>query len=328
MSFTNPEVFWALLVLVPAWWLLSSSYLKGKTELVKIGGAWRGHHLQAVYLLKSFFSGLSLLLALTFLVIAWAGPTWGNTPVEEPQDGLDIALCVDISRSMTATDVLPTRLEAAREAIRSLLNAFPEARFSVVAFKGEGRTLTPLTPDKTVLERWIDELRPEWSTFPGTNLQSGVEEGLRTVDFPSPRHKAILVFSDGEALEGNASAVARLAASRGIQVTTIGLGTKSGAKIPLGSEFVKDAFGFEVLSRLTPGPLQVLAVESGGKYYENADRTSMRELQDHLSLLGNPASRGGVKLEVVPQFRVFLLLGLASLAAFLLVRIVPWRGGF
>ncbi len=271
---------------------------------------------------------LALLLTLTFLILAWAGPTWGSLPVEEPQDGLDIAICVDISRSMLAADVTPSRLEKAREAIRSLFNAFPEARFSVVAFKGEGRTLTPLTPDKTVLERWLEELRPEWSTIPGTNLQSGVEEGLRTVDFPSPRHKAILVFSDGEALEGNVSVVARLAASRGIQISTIGLGTTQGARIPSENAFVKDPFGFEVTSRLTPGPLKVLAVESGGRYYSGTERPAMRELQDQLALLGNPASRGGVKLEAVPQFRVFLLLALLSLSAFLLVRIVPWRGGF
>jgi Ca-activated chloride channel family protein len=328
VNFANPEVFSALLLLIPAWFLLQGSYLKGKSELLKIGGAWRGHHLHAVYLLKSFFSGLALLLTFLFLVVAWAGPSWGNLPVEEPQDGLDIALCIDISRSMTATDVEPSRLEQAREAVRSLIGVFPEARFSLVGFEGAGVTFTPLTPDKAVLERWLEELSPNLTTVAGTNLESGVVEALRTVDFASQRHKAVVVFADGESLDGNPAAAARLAATKATVVYTVGIGTVEGSKIPATGGVLKDTFGFPVVTKLNESPLRLLASETGGRYFAGTDRAHIRELQDLLASLGNPVSRGGVKLESVPRYRVFLLLALAALSGFLIVRIVPWKGVF
>ncbi len=326
MTFSNPEVFWSLLLLAPAWFLLQSSYLRGKVELLRIGGAWRGQDLHAVYLLKSFFSGIALVFAFLFLILAWAGPMWGSLPVEEPQDGLDIALCVDLSRSMTATDVSPSRLDQAREAVRSLLGAFPEARFALVGFEGSAMTLTPLTPDKAVLERWLEELGPNLTSSTGSNLELGVQEALRTVNFSSQRHKAVVLLTDGESLDGNPSAASRLAVAQGTEVFTVGLGTVEGTNIPLSGGLLKDTFGFPVVTKLNEAPLKMLAAETGGRYFSGADRTNLRELQDQLSSLGNPASRGGVKLESVSHFRVFLLLSFFSLAGFLLVRIVPWKG--
>lgn len=326
MSFSNPEVFWALLLLAPAGLILYASYVKGKAELLKIGGAWRGHRLHSVYLLKGFFSGLLLLATFLLLITAWAGPSWGRSPVEEPQDGLDIALAVDVSRSMTATDVLPSRMDQAREVVRMLVSAFPSARFSLVAFEGQGVTLTPLTPDKAVLGRWLDELTPNLTTFPGSNLASGLDEALRTVGYSSLHHRVVVVLSDGESRDGNLLASARGAAAQGIEVFTLGFGTPEGSKIPDHDGFLKDDFGFPVQSKRVDSNLKLLAAETGGKFFVGTDRTSQRELQDLLSSLGNPASRGGVSLETVPRYRLFLFLGLVTLTGFLLVRIVPWKG--
>lgn len=328
MNFSNPEVFGALLLLIPGALVLYLSYLQGKNELLKIGGAWRGHRLHSVYLLKGFFSGLLLLATFLLLITAWAGPSWGRSPVEEPQNGLDIALAVDVSRSMTATDVLPSRLDQAREVVRMLVSAFPTARFSLVAFEGEGVTLTPLTPDKEVLSRWLDELTPSLTTFPGSNLASGLDEALRTVGYSSLHHRVVVLLSDGESRDGNLLASARTAAAQGIEVFTLGFGTPEGGKIPDQDGFVKDDFGFPVQTKRVDGNLRLLAAESGGKYFVGTDRASQRELQDLLSSLGNPASRGGVSLETVPRYRVFLFLALVTLSGFLLVRIIPWKGIF
>lgn len=328
MSFSNPEVFWALLGLLPAGFLLYASYAQGKNELLKIGGAWRGHRLHSIYLLKGFFSALLLLATFLFLIMAWSGPSWGRSPVEEPQSGLDIALAVDVSRSMTAADVLPSRLDQAREVVRMLVAAFPAARFSLVAFEGQGVTLTPLTPDKSELERWMEELTPNLTTVPGSNLASGLDEALRTVGYTSLHHRVVVVLSDGESRDGNLLASARAAAAEGIEVFTLGFGTPEGGKIPDAEGFLKDDFGFPVQTKRVDGNLRLLAEETGGKYFVGTDRASQRELQDLLSSLGNPASRGGVSLETVPRYRVFLFLALLTLSGFLLVRIVPWKGIF
>jgi len=328
VSFSNPEVFWALLLLLPAGLLLYTSHLQGKQELLRIGGAWRGHRLQAVFLLKGFLSALLLLVTFLLLIATWAGPSWGHAPVEEPQDGLDIALAVDVSRSMTATDVQPSRIDQAREAIRLLISAFPAARFSLVAFEGTGVTLTPLTPDKDVLIRWLDELGPNLTTSPGSNLADGLEEALRTVGYSALHHRVVVLLSDGESRDGNLLAAARKAGAMGVEVFALGFGTVEGGKIPDHDGFLKDDFGFPVLTKRNDDNLKILASESKGRFFLGADRSHQRELQDLLSNLSNPASRGGVALESVPRYRIFLLLALISLSGFLLVRIIPWKGVF
>ncbi len=328
MSFSNPEVFWTLLLLIPAAFLLYRSYLQGKQELLRIGGAWRGHRLHSVFLLKGFFSALLLLATFLLLVTAWSGPSWGRAPVEEPQDGLDIAVAVDVSRSMTSTDVVPSRLDQARERIRSLISAFPGARFSLVAFEGVAVTLTPLTPDKDVLTRWLDELNPDLVTAPGSNLAAGLEEALRTVGYSSLHHRVVVFLSDGEARDGNSLLAARAAAAQGIEVFTLAFGTLEGGRIPDKDGFLKDDFGFPVVTKRVDDTLRMLASESGGKFFLGTDRAGGRQLQDLLSTLGNPASRGGVGLETVPRYRFFLFLALVTLTGFLLVRIIPWKGIF
>jgi len=328
VSFSTPEVFWALLLLIPAGLILAASYRQGRHELQRLGGAWRGHRLHSVYLLKSFFSGLLLLATLLLMITAWSGPSWGHAPVEEPQDGLDIALAVDVSRSMTAPDAAPSRLAQAREFVRTLVSAFPSARFSLTAFEGTGVTLTPLTADKDELGRWLDELSPDLTTAPGSNLASGLEEALRTVGYSALHHRAVVLLSDGESRDGDVLTSARKASAEGIEVFTVAFGSLEGSKIPDKGGDLKDDFGFPVQTKRVDAGLRLMASETGGRFFVGADRSSPRELHDLLANLGNPASRGGVSLETVPRYRVFLFLALVTLAGFLLVRIIPWRGSF
>ena len=328
MSFTNPEVFWFLLFLLPMGWFLYRAHRRSKNELLRIGGAWRGHRLHAVHLLKNFLSAILLLTTFVLLVGAWSGPSWGRAPIEEPQEGLDIALAVDVSRSMTATDVTPSRLGQAQDVIQVLLSAFPSARFSLVAFAGAPVTLTPLTADRAELGRWVGELGPGVITSAGTNLETGVEEALRTVSYSAARHRAVVVLSDGEARDGNTLRAARQAADASVAVFCKAVGTTEGGTIPDKDGTLKDDFGFQVRTHRVDTELKTIASESGGQFFTAGDRSSVRQLQDLLSNFGNPASRGGVSLVTVPRYRVFLVLALLTLTGFLVVRVVPWKGVF
>lgn len=328
MSFTNPEVFWFLLLLAPMALFLYGAHRRGRNELLRLGGAWRGHRLRAVHLLKNFLAAILLLTTFFLLVAAWSGPSWGHEPVEEPQEGLDLALAVDVSRSMTATDVPGTRLGQAQNVIQVLLSAFPSARFSIVAFAGTAATLTPLTSDRAELSRWVDALGPSVLTSSGTDLEAGVDEALRTVGYSAARHRAVIVLSDGESRDGNTLAAARRAASADVAVFSVAVGTLEGGKIPDKDGFLKDDFGFQVQTRRVDSDLKTLASESGGRFFAAGDRSALRQLQDLLSNLGNPASRGGVALVAVPRYRVFLILALLTLTGFLVVRALPWKGVF
>ena len=328
MSFSNPEVFWFLLLLAPMGLFLFWAHRRSKGELLRIGGAWRGHRLHAVHLLKNFLSAILLLSTFFLLVTAWSGPSWGRAPVEEPQEGLDIALAIDVSRSMTATDVLPSRLAQAEDVIQVVLSAFPSARFSLVAFAGAAVTLTPLTADRTELTRWVGELGPGVLSSTGSDLEAGVDEALRTVSYSAARHRAILVLSDGESRDGNVLLAARHASAMGVAVFTVAVGTLEGGSIPDKDGFLKDSLGFQVQTRRVDTNLKTLAAETGGRFFVAGDRSAVRQLQDLLSNFGNPASRGGVSLVAVPRYRVFLMLAFVTLTGFMVVRIVPWKGVF
>jgi len=325
MSFRDPEVFYAFFLLLPLGFFLWRAYRRSFQDLTKMGGAWRGHRLEAVFFLKSFVSGVLLLGTVLFLVLAWAGPTWGRSPVEEPQDGLDIALAVDVSRSMTASDTMPSRLEAARESVRQLISAFPSARFSLVAFEGSARTLTPLTPDKDVLDEWVNELSPQILSLGGSNLAAGLNEAVRTVKFSAVHHRAIVVFSDGENRDGNLLNAARAAASQSVVVYTLAYGTSKGATIPDHGGVLRDEFGFPVTTKKVASTLRLLASETGGQAFDGTDRNALRSLQDNLATLGNSASRGGVGLVPISRYRVFLVLALLCLTAGVVVRLIPWK---
>lgn len=329
MSFANPEIFFLLLLLPLASWKLYQSYRKGRVELQKIGGLWRGHRLDAIYLLKSFFSGAFLILAFFFLIVALAGPSWGTAPVEESQEGLDIAVTLDISRSMLAQDVKPNRLAQAKDGIRQLLQAFPSARFSLVVFKGGALTLVPLTPDTVMLDRLLTEANPDlYHLASGTNLESALREAQRSLDYPTSRHKVAVLFSDGETRDGDLLAASRTLQKQGLKVFCFGLGTPEGASIPNGETSMTDDFGFTVQTRLNEGALKTAAQETGGRYYPGLSRANLRDLQGQMTSLANPASRGGVRVEPVQRFRFFLFLALASLFGFVLIRIIPWKGIF
>jgi Ca-activated chloride channel family protein len=328
VSFANPEVFWFLLLLAPMGLYLYWAHRRAKAELLRIGGAWRGHRLHAVHLLKNFLSAILILATFFLLVAAWSGPSWGRSPVEEPQEGLDIALAVDVSRSMLAADAPPSRLAQAKDVMQVLLSAFPTARFSIVAFTGVAETEAPLTADRTELTHWVDLLGPDVMTAQGSDIEAGVDQALLTVSYSAARHRAIVVLSDGESRDGNAVLAARRAAAAGVAVYTVGVGTLEGGKIPDKDGFLKDNFGFEVQTRRVDSDLRSVAAESGGQFFLASDRAAVRQLQDLLSNLGNPASRGGVALVSVPRYRVFLFLALLTLTGFLVVRVVPWKGVF
>ncbi len=325
MIFARPEVFWALSILPVVLVVLVLSYRRGQKELLRLGGEWRQHRLAGIYFLKSFFAGLLLFIALFALIIAWAGPSWGERSVPEHENGLDVAFVFDVSWSMTAEDVKPSRLAQGIEAARFILRTFPQTQFSLVAFKGRARTLTPLTMDSDDLENWLNDLGPTVASGVGSNLAAGLLEGYRSLQSPDDHHKVVILFSDGEARDGDAVSAARTLASRGVEVFAFGMGTTKGSTIRQGQGVLVDDFGFTVITKLNADLLKEIASETGGMYYFGADRDRLDDLQSRLTSLENPAVRGGVQWELAPQYSLFLVVALLCLSSALLLWVFPWR---
>lgn len=207
-----------------------------------------------------FLSGLLL------VVIALAGPQWGLRRELLRMAGRDIIVAVDTSESMYARDVEPDRLGRAKIELSSLLGSMTGDRVGLVAFKGDGLPLVPLTTDYDAVREFLAALATDLIPQPGTNIGRAIEMSLHLLPGQGTS-KAIILLTDGEDTFDVARSAAAEAASQGVKIFPVGIGSGKGEPIPLrDGGFKKDRAGKIVLSRLDEKLLRDIADTSGGTF--------------------------------------------------------------
>lgn len=215
-------------------------------------------------------AGLAL-AAMVSLVAALMGPRWGVYWEDVQRKGVDLMICLDVSRSMTARDVVPNRLERAKQDIRDLVAILPGDRVGLIAFAGLPVMKCPLTIDYGFFRLVLDDISVNSAPRGGTNLGDAVRMAADAFDDRIKNHKAIIVISDGEDQESYPiDAAEKVFKERGIRIYTIGLGDAGqGARIPLsegpGTEYLVHD-GQQVWSKMNPECLQQMALTGGGAY--------------------------------------------------------------
>jgi len=213
--------------------------------------------------------------ALALITLALAQPQQGREPLKIERTGVDVVLALDVSRSMLAADVDGTnRLAAARAALRNLLERLGGDRVGLVAFAGEAFLAAPLTRDHVAVERALDSLTPASVSEPGSNLAKAIERAREGFDRGSEGPRVLLLISDGEQLQGDSAAAARAAVAGGVAVHSAGIGSSTGARLPVPGGFVRNAFGREVVSRLDERVLLQTASAGRGRYVRIVGRDS------------------------------------------------------
>lgn len=218
---------------------------------------------------RRFLKGFLLLMSLTFVLLALAGPRWGSHYQEVSQKGVDIMVLVDVSSSMQVEDVQPNRLERARREILDILRVLAGDRIGLVAFAGAAFVQCPLTLDYQAVEMFLRELKPDLIPLPGTDLGRAIESAIAAFDEKSETDKVILLITDGEDNEKRGLEAARKAGEKGIRIFVFGMGEAAGGPIPSGGGqggFKKDAQGKVILSRLDEKGLADIASTTGGSY--------------------------------------------------------------
>ncbi|MFO0972414.1 MAG: VWA domain-containing protein [Phycisphaerae bacterium] len=217
-------------------------------------------------------AGLSL-AALVAIVIALMGPRWGVYWEDVQARGLDLMICLDVSRSMMARDVMPSRLERARQDIRDLVSTrtLSGDRVGLVAFAGMPVLKCPLTIDYGFYRLVLDDVGVNSAPRGGTNLGDAVRLAAESFDDTVKNYKAIIVISDGEDQESYpVDAARKVFTEKGVRVFTIGLGdANQGARIPVpgqrGEPYLEHE-GQQVWSKMNPETLQQMALAGGGAY--------------------------------------------------------------
>jgi len=333
MVLERPLVLLALaaLIVLAALWRLS--FRRGARALRELGGSWRFPVLMDVYLFKSFFSFLFLVLFFVASVLALSGVRWGETLVEERRGEREIVFVVDVSNSMLVRDVPSrgggiSRLEKTRSTIREIAGSMGGTRFAVVAFKGRAVQLLPLTEDAVALENLLRYLGPGLMTAPGSNLEAGLNTALEAFSKGRRPYRAIVLFSDGESLSGNPNAAALRAGARGVPVYALAAGSEEGGVVllPDGTS-AQDRAGNPVVSRLRRDTLERVAAVSGGRLYDpqlTAEESAAAILAD-LRGPGDQQQTPGLRRVPKDRYRLFLTLAAAFLTVSVLMRAVRWR---
>ncbi len=259
-------------------------------------------------------------LALATLVLAAAGPQIGGDTVEVKKEGIAIVIAIDISSSMLAEDFAPSnRLEVAKRQAVGFIRGRTADRIGLVAFAGEALTQVPVTLDYPVIEQAVMDLKIG-SLEDGTAIGSGLATAVNRLRRAPDKSKVILLLTDGENNKGliDPRTAAATAATFGIKVYTIGVGTIGEAPIPTGRGL--GGFRYELLPvRIDEPLLQEIAQKTGGRYFRAKDSEALSRIFRQIDVLEKTPIQVTRYTRYDETTRPLILLGLGALALELLV---------
>ncbi|MBN1685872.1 MAG: VWA domain-containing protein [Spirochaetales bacterium] len=324
----RPHLLLIAFSVIPVVLILWRCYSSGRRDLQNLSGNWLKVDFANVYLVKFFFSSLFFVLFIMLATMAAAGFRWGNRPVPDERSGAEIVFVIDLSNSMLAEDIVPSRIKRSAVLAKEIAQASPGARIAVVGFKGQATLLLPATEDVIALDNLLSSLHPQLVTTPGTNIEAGLLEGLHSYSDIFESRRIMVLFTDGEFLSGDPLKLARRFKEENVSLVIVGVGEPGPAKVPLGDgSFLTDIDGNVLTTEFRPDILKKLGAETGGTVLMVAESGVRELLLEHISgRAGN--TRWGYEFESIDRFRFFLGLALLSLAASLAVRSVRWRGMF
>ena len=320
MSLGAPQSFWGLLAIPFVVALFLTAEKRGEKRLREFVSARLLPQLAGT--VNRFRRALRFalqLLGLAFALIALAQPRWGYTFQDVKRKGLDLLIAVDTSRSMLSNDVQPNRLERVKLAAQDLINELQGDRVGLIAFAGRAFLQAPLTIDYGAVVESINDLDTKTVPEGGTNISEAIALASRTFGKSAMGNRALIIFTDGEELSGDAVKSAKAAADAGVRIFTVGVGTPQGSLIPISGEngetaFVKDSAGQVVKSKLDEKRLREVAQASGGFYLqlENGPRTMQQIYSEGLAQM--QAAEFDVRLSRRPIERYEWPLGAALIA--------------
>ena len=217
------------------------------------------------------FKRVLVVAGVACIAIALARPLIGFRWEEAKRNGLDLLFAIDTSKSMLAQDVKPDRITRAKMAIEDLLEKMDGDRVGLIAFAGNAFLQCPITLDYDAFRQSLDAADTKIIPRGGTDIAAAIHEAEAALEGNGNNQRILVLLTDGEDLEGSALEAARAAAKNGLKIFTVGIGSANGELIPVadengGTQFMKDASGQFVKSRLDETMLKQIAEASGAMY--------------------------------------------------------------
>jgi Ca-activated chloride channel family protein len=276
MQFGNPFAFF-LLLLVPALVLfLVWAFYSRRRALERFVAQPLAQRLaESVRPVARRWKAVLLVTVVLLTLVALTEPRWGFEWREVKHRGMDVAVLLDVSKSMLTEDVRPNRLTQAKFAVQDLLEKLHGDRVGLVAFAGTAFVQCPLTVDYEAFRLTLKDADSRIIPRGGTAIGAAIRTALKAFEAGEGRDRAIVLITDGEETESDALAAADEAAQAGVRIYAVGVGSPDGELIPVREDgkpmdFLKDSDGKVVKSRLDEQTLQQLALKTGGMYVRSA----------------------------------------------------------
>ncbi|MDO5016741.1 MAG: VWA domain-containing protein [Porphyromonas sp.] len=323
MTFAQPLYFWLLLLLPLFVWLYIRREQRPATFTLSTTRAFRGR----TPAWRTRLSGLPFVLSLagyTLGVVALARPQSSNSYSTQSTEGINIVLALDISGSMLARDLQPNRFEAAKSVAGEFISSRPNDNIGLVVFAGESYTQCPLTTDHAVLLNMVNAV-DMGLVNDGTAIGSGLATAVNRLKDIEEGSKVIILLTDGTNNAGSIAPVtaAEIAASFGIRVYTVAVGTMGEALYPiqtyLGIEYVKMPVEIDETS------LRQIAATTGGTYFRATDNNSLKEIYREIDQLEKVKLKVESFTQKEEKFPPFLWSGMVLLFIALLLRSTIFR---
>lgn len=318
---------WGVLVLA----LFFVWIFKNKEALLKQFG-----HIEMLYkmmpgvsIARAVWRSILFTLGYVFLVLALADPQIGTKLEDVKREGVDIVVAMDVSLSMLAEDIAPSRLEKAKHEVSKLIDILQGDRIGLIAFAGMAHVQCPLTLDYSAAKLFLRMMDTDLIPQPGTALADAIEKAMKTFNQKERKHKVLILITDGESHEGDAVKMAEEAAKEGILIYTIGLGSPQGVPIPVYDRrgnragFKKDRQGNVVTTKLDVETLQKIAFMTNGKYYiSSSGEAELEEIYAEVNKLEKKELTSRQFTHYEDRYQIFIAI---ALFFFIFEMILPAR---
>jgi len=316
IRFYNASFLWLLLIIPILAIIRWTALYSRRKKLRKLGDpALLAGLMPDVSKWRPFVKFWLLQLVLALLILALARPQMGTKITHQKRNGIDAVIALDISNSMLAQDVQPSRLDKSKMMIENMIDHCTDDRVGLVVFAGDAFVQLPITNDFISAKMFLQNVDPSLISEQGTDIGKAIDISMKSFSSQRNSGKAIIIITDGEDHDGDAEAEAKSAHDKGINVFVLGIGSPQGAPIPLGNgNYLKDRSGQTVMTRLNEQMCRQIA-QAGSGTYIHVDNTSaaQEQLNNELGKLQKSTTDSVSFSEYNEQFQAFALLALAAL---------------
>lgn len=311
--FQDPQYLY-LLLLVPVLavirlWMMH----KRKTQLRKMGDpALLRLMMPDVSAWRPLVKFCLLEMALALLAVMLARPQLGTKISKEKRTGIETVIAMDVSNSMRATDVEPSRLERSKMMVERMVDRFRDDKIALIIFAGEAFVQLPITSDYVSAKMFLGSIDPSMIATQGTDMARAISMASESFTKEEGVGKAIVIITDGEDHEGGAVEAAQAAKKKGMRVYVLGVGSTAGAPVPVrdgANDFIRDNQGNTVMSRLNEDMCRQIAQAGGGAYiHVENNSNAQKQLEDELDKLAHKETEAEIYSGYDEQFQAFGLI--------------------